>query len=53
METIITKSQVADAVYAAIPKLACVLPADIEAGLAVARDLEDNPRGRAVLDQLI
>ena len=53
METIITKSQVADAVYAAIPKLACVLPADIEAGLAVARELEDNPRGRAVLDQLI
>ena len=53
METIITKSQVADAVYAAIPKLACVLPADIEAGLAVARELEGNPRGRAVLDQLI
>ena len=37
METIITKSQVADAVYAAIPKLACVLPADIEAGLVAAR----------------
>ena len=53
METIITKSQVADAVYAAIPKLACVLPADIEAGFAVARELEGNPRGRAVLDQLI
>lgn len=53
METIITKSQVAEAVYTAIPKLACVLPADIEAGLAVARELEDNPRGRAVLDQLI
>ena len=53
METIITKSQVADAVYAAIPRLACELPADIEAGLAAARAVEDNPRGRAVLDQLV
>ena len=52
METIITKSQVADAVYAAIPRLACELPADIEAGIASARAAEDNPRGRAVLDQL-
>ena len=52
METIITKSQVADAVYAAIPRLACELPADIEAGIAAARAVEDNPRGRAVLDQL-
>ncbi|WP_231847707.1 fumarate hydratase [Gordonibacter pamelaeae] len=52
METIITKSQVADAVYAAIPRLACELPADIEAGIASARAVEDNPRGRAVLDQL-
>ena len=52
METIITKSQVADAVYAAIPQLACVLPPDIEAGLAAARTVEDNPRGCAVLDQL-
>ena len=52
METIITKSQVADAVYAAIPRLASELPADIEAGIAAARAVEDNPRGRAVLDQL-
>ena len=52
METIITKSQVADAVYAAIPRLACELPADIEAGIAAARAVEDNPCGRAVLDQL-
>ena len=53
METIITKSQVADAVYAAIPRLACELPADIAAGLEAARAAEDNPRGRAVLDQLV
>lgn len=53
METFITKSQVADAVYAAIPQLACVLPADIVAGLEAARTVEDNPRGCAVLDQLL
>ena len=53
METIITKSSVARAVYAAIPQLACVLPADIEAGLIAAREAEDSPRGRAVLDQLV
>ncbi|MFR1639736.1 MAG: fumarate hydratase [Eggerthellaceae bacterium] len=53
METIITKSQVADAVYAAIPRLACELPADIAAGLVAARAVEDSPRGRAVLDQLV
>lgn len=53
MDTIITKSQVADAVYAALPRLACVLPPDVEAGLLAARDVEDNPRGRAVLDQLV
>lgn len=53
MDIIITKSQVADAVYAALPRLACVLPPDVEAGLLVARDVEDNPRGRAVLDQLV
>ena len=52
METIITKSQVADAVYAAIPRLACELPADIEGGIAGARAVVGNPRGRAVLDQL-
>ncbi|WP_080798500.1 fumarate hydratase [Arabiibacter massiliensis] len=53
METIVTKSQVADAVYAAIPRLACELPADIEAGLAAALAREDSPRGRAVLEQLV
>ncbi len=53
METIITKSQVADAVYAAIPRLACVLPCDIAEGLAAAHGAETNPRGRAVLDQLV
>ena len=53
METIITKSQVADAVYAAIPQLACVLPADIASGLEAARATEDSLRGRAVLDQLV
>lgn len=53
METIITKSEVAQAVYAAIPQLACVLPRDIADGLAAARAAETNPRGRAVLDQLV
>lgn len=53
METIITKSQVADAVRAAIPQLACVLPTDIEAGLIAARNCESNPRGCVVLDQLV
>ena len=53
METVITKSQVADAVYAAIPQLACVLPPDIASGLETARATEDSLRGRAVLDQLV
>ncbi len=53
METIITKSEVAQAVYAAIPQLACVLPRDIADGLVAARAVETNPRGRAVLDQLV
>ena len=53
METIISKSQVARAVYTAIPKLACDLPADIKAGLIAALEREDNPRGRAVLEQLV
>ncbi len=47
METIITKSQVADAVYAAIPRLACELPADIEAGIASARAPWRTTRGGA------
>lgn len=53
MDTFITKSQVAQAVYAAIPRLACVLPRDIAAGLEAARRAETSPRGRAVLDQLV
>ncbi len=53
MEIVVTKPQVAEAVYQAIPQLACVLPPDIAAGLTAARNLEDNPRGCAVLDQLI
>lgn len=53
MNTLITKSQVAQAVYAAIPHLACVLPSDIAAGLKAARKAETHPRGRAVLDQLV
>lgn len=53
METIITKSHVADAVYAAIPQLACVLPRDISAGLDGALAVEENSRGCAVLDHLV
>lgn len=53
METIISKEQVAHAVYTAIPQIACVLPPDIERALAAARAVEDAPRGRAVLDQLV
>lgn len=49
----ITKSQVADAVYTAIPQLARVLPPDIADALAAAREVEDDPRGRFVLDQLV
>lgn len=49
----ITKSQVADAVFAAIPRLARVLPPDVAAALAAAREVEDGPRGRFVLDQLM
>ena len=53
MEFIVTKSRVADAVRAAIPRLACALPPDVEAMLVAARDREDHPRGRVVLDQLV
>ena len=49
---IVTKEQVAAAVEAAIPQLACVLPADVRAGLEAARAGEDAPRGRVVLEQL-
>ena len=53
MDTIITKEAVATAVYEAIPHLACELPADILAGLEAALERESNPRGRAVLQQLV
>ncbi len=53
MQTLITKSQVATAVYEAIPQLACVLPPDIVAALDAARKMEDSPRGCFVLDQLV
>ncbi len=53
MGRIVAANEVADAVYAAIPRLACELPADILAGLRAAREAEDNPRGCAVLDQLV
>ena len=48
----VTKEQVAAAVYEAIPKLACVLPADVRKGIESAHAHEENPRGRAVLDLL-
>ena len=49
----VTAHEVADAVYAAIPRLAWELPADILAGLEAAREAEENERGRIVLDQLV
>lgn len=53
MEKSITAEEVAAAVYAAIPRLACELPADVLAGLEAARDAEENERGCIVLDQLV
>ena len=53
MARTITAHEVADAVYAAIPRLACVLPPDVLAGLDAAREAEGDPRGRIVLDQLV
>lgn len=53
METIISKEAVAAAVYEAIPRLACDLPADVLAGLEAALEREEAPRGRAVLAQLV
>ena len=53
MARTITAHEVADAVYAAIPRLACVLPPDVLAGLKAAREAEGDPRGRIVLDQLV
>ncbi|OUO88033.1 hypothetical protein B5F40_12880 [Gordonibacter sp. An230] len=53
MDAIVTKTQVAEAVRAAIPRLACALPLDVEAALVAAREAENHLRGRAVLDQLV
>ena len=53
MARIISAREVADAVYAAIPRLACELPPDVLACLEAAREEESDPRGRIVLDQLV
>lgn len=50
---IITKEDVARAVYEAIPRIACELPADVRAALEDARKAEGPTRGAFVLDQLI
>ena len=50
---IITKEDVARAVYEAIPKIACELPADVRVALEDARACEGPTRGAFVLDQLI
>lgn len=50
---IITKEDVARAVYEAIPSIACELPADVLAALENAQVCEGKTRGAFVLDQLI
>ena len=49
---IITKEDVARAVYEAIPQIACELPADVLSALEAAREAEGATRGAFVLDQL-
>ncbi|MCL1798748.1 MAG: fumarate hydratase [Eggerthellaceae bacterium] len=49
----ITAEMVADAVYRAIPGLACDLPDDVKRALVAARAAETSPRGQVVLDHLI
>ena len=49
----LSKELVADAVYQAIPQIACVLPSDVHAGLVCALQQEEHPRGKVVLDQLL
>ena len=49
----LTKELVADAVYQAIPRIACVLPCDVREGLIAAQEAESHPRGAVVLDQLL
>ncbi len=48
----VTKEQVAAAVYAVVPQLACVLPADVRRGLEAAQASEEHPRGQVVLNLL-
>lgn len=49
----VTKEQVAQAVYEAIPRIACVLPADVRAALEAAQDAEGDTRGAVVLGHLL
>lgn len=51
--TMITKEQVAQAVYEAIPRIACVLPDDVRAALEAAREEEGDTRGAVVLGHLL
>lgn len=53
MNTILTKSQVAEAVYQNIVPLACTLPPDIHAALKAAYAQETHPLGKQVLAQLV
>ncbi|MDO4443719.1 MAG: fumarate hydratase [Slackia sp.] len=50
---IITKEDIARAVYDAIPRIACELPCDVRMALERAREAEGCTRGAFVLDQLI
>ena len=50
---IITKEDVARAVYEAIPRIACELPNDVLAALEAARTAEGDTRGAIVLDHLL
>lgn len=49
----ITKEQVARAVYEAVPRIACVLPADVRSALEAARKEEGDTRGSIVLGHLL
>ncbi|MEG2530564.1 MAG: fumarate hydratase [Raoultibacter sp.] len=53
MKKNITAQCVAEAVYTALPRLACDLPVDIVAGLCRAQEAEVNPRAQEVLRQLV
>ena len=49
----LSKELIGDAVYQAIPQIACVLPFDVRCGLMRAYEQESHPRGKVVLDQLL